>query len=108
MGDQCLRDGGAAVAATMVVSVGALTVFSGFSSSQATRSCRKKKKEMWVVSSRALCWGHCFFLGAPPAFLDLLCSSQSPEAVAPQPGAPPARVDHRSLTVSLPVWSGSS
>lgn len=47
MGDQCIRDGGAAVEPTVVASVGALTIFGCFSSSQGSRYCRKRKKEMW-------------------------------------------------------------
>lgn len=93
----------------MVVSVGALTIFGCFSSSQGSRSCRKKKKEMWGGQQlSSVLGGYCFLLGALPAFLGLLCSSQSPEAVAPQPGAHPARVELQSLTMSLPVWSGST
>lgn len=47
MGDQNIRDGGAAVEPAVLVRVGALTIFGCFSSSQRSRSCRKKKKEMW-------------------------------------------------------------
>lgn len=113
MGDQCIRDGGAAVEPTMVVSVGALTIFGCFSSSQGSRSCRKKKKKRWGGQQLSSVlgvggWGYSFLLGVLPAFLVLLCSSQSPEAVAPQPGALPARVELQSLTMSLPDQSGST
>lgn len=49
-----------------------------------------KKKVGWSAAE-LWAWGICFLQGALLAFLGLLCSSQSPEAMASHPGAYPAR-----------------